>query len=245
MPRIQVYKDKGKMIPVEQAKLANAFICPWTENLFATKRGYVKHLRDLRETRMHRRAKQNRWQKKFEDFYNQPDFDSVIRWVELNPEFFFDHATKNGFGYNRHADKRNDFWIRITYLNLRWSDNLSNSHSCPRGGVQNWGRQPGKPDGYPGWGGSIEFQVSHSLGFGSDVFRNLGINTGTGGGISDNRYGFEVKFFASDWPKIYAQIAVEQDRFEKENLLKTIKTGYNTPYVVPGYQYGKPIYFKR
>ncbi len=246
MPKIAVYKADGKMIPVERAKVASAYVCPWTESLFATKRGYVKHLSDLRETRMHSRARRNRWQKKFEDFYNQPTFADVIRWVEINPEFFFDSASRFSLRDRKDLDQiRKDFWVRITYLDLRWSDTVSNSHSCPRGGTTNWGSKDGRPTGYPGWHGNIEFQVSHDIGFGSDVFRGLGINTGTGGGTSNNRYGFEVKFFAADWPGIYNPLLKQKDDFEKDHLLDTIKSGRKPWFEVPGFKWGKPYYFDR
>jgi hypothetical protein len=91
--------------------------------------------------------------------------------------------------------------MKITYLDLNWTSSASNTHHCPRGGVTNWGmREDGKPKGYPGFTGRIEYQMSHDLGFGSDAVRNLGIHTGTGGGTGDNRFGYGVTFFDADWP---------------------------------------------
>ena len=207
MPAIKVYKANGKMVPVSEAKVAKAYQCPWTDKVFATKAAYRKHLSELRENRMHKRARENIRNRKLDDLINQTSFEDIVNWIETNPEFFFDGVIK--FGHSgratRRAHLREDFWIKITYLDLRWSDSVSNSHSCPRGGVTCWSSheaKDGRPRGYPGWHGHIEFQISHDLGFGSDVFRSTGIHTGTGGGGGNNCFGYDVKFFASDWPGV-------------------------------------------
>ena len=202
MPAIKVYKANGKMVPVSEAKVAKAYQCPWTSKVFATKAAYTKHLSELREDRMHRRARQNIRNRKLDDLINQPSFQDIVNWIETNPEFFFDGLIKVGHSgwANRRGHLREAFWIKITKLNLHWSDSVSNSHSRPRDGVSNWERNVDKPMGYPGWAGRIEFQLSHNFGFGSDVLNNTGIHTGSGGGGSGNRFGYEVKFFVSDWP---------------------------------------------
>jgi len=230
MPKIKAYKGNGAIIPVEDAKVSNAFRCPWTSKIFGTKQAYVKHLRILREDRIHRAIRARIQNKIFEEFINQDSFEKVIEWIENHPEFFFDRVVQRGRdGWrDRREHLRDKFWIKITYLDVRWSDNVSNSHSRPRGGVSNWGRDTSKPTGYPGWSGRIEFQLSHDLGFGSDVFSNVGIHTGTGGGTSENRYGYDVKFFASDWPGL-----------EKHRLFEILKN--EEPM---GFRHGKPNYFR-
>ena len=212
MPRIKAYKGNGAVIPVADAKVVTAFRCPWTDKIFSTKKSYVAHLRVLREDRMHRNIRNRIKQKMFDELTNQDSFDKIIEWIETHPEFFFDRMIHDGrVGWrDRREHLRDKFWIKITLLDVFWNDSISNSHSCPRGGVCNWGRDDSKPAGYPGWGGRIEFQLSHDLGFGSDIFRNIGIHTGSGGGTSDNRYGYDVKFFASDWPALATSLAVER-----------------------------------
>ena len=212
MPRIKAYKGNGAVIPVADAKVVTAFRCPWTDKIFSTKKSYVAHLRVLREDRMHRNIRNRIKQKMFDELTNQDSFDKIIEWIETHPEFFFDRMIHDGrVGWrDRREHLRDKFWIKITLLDVFWNDSISNSHSCPRGGVCNWGRDDSKPAGYPGWGGRIEFQLSHDLGFGSDVFRNVGIHTGSGGGTSDHRYGYDVKFFASDWPALATSLAVER-----------------------------------
>lgn len=236
MPRIKVYKGHGSIIPVEDAKVVTGFKCPWTGKIFSTKKSYISHLRLLREDRIHRAIRARIRNKIFDELINQKSFEKIIEWIETHPEFLFDGVIQNGrdkWG-ERRSHLRDKFWIKITYLDVSWSDNVSNSHSCPRGGVTNWGGKgllPGgdpAPRGYPGWGGRIEFQVSHDLGFGSDILKPLGIHTGTGGGTTSNRYGYDVKFFASDWPGL-----------EKIGVFDIIKGARPA-----GHRSGEPRYFR-
>lgn len=209
MPRIKAYKGaRGHIIPIDEARVATAFRCPWTNRVFGSKQGYVNHLRALRRDHIHVAARQRITQRLHADLINQPTFDDVVRWVETHPEFFFDMAasSRSHGRQDRIAAYRDRFWIRITHLALQWTDSASNTHSCPRGGTTNWGGRgidgDGKPlpRGYPGWVGRIEYSTSHDLGFGSNVMRNVGIHTGTGGGSRDYHYGYSVTFFEADWP---------------------------------------------
>lgn len=212
MPAIQAYKHNGKIIPVSEAKVSKAYQCPWTGDLFATKKAYVKHLKDLRENRMHKRARKNIWERKFATFYNQPTFVDIINWIETNPEFFFDSVIEHGHSgwANRRAHIRNEFWIKIHYLNMTYSPTVSNSHCAPRGKKTNWGGEGDKngiPRSYPGWQGRISFQLSHDIGFGSDVFRRSGMYTGTGGSRGENIYGYDCKMFVDDFPGLAQALA--------------------------------------
>lgn len=247
MPAIQVYKSGSTMIPVDTAKKAKAYICPWTNNLYATKRSYVSHLKRLRTDRMHRRAKQLRHYRKLEDLWNQPDFDSVVRWIHLNPEVFWENGKRNGW----HSDGprwdkiRDSFTVKITGLNLTYSDTVSNSHDCPHNGVTNWGGDKTladgtpAPRGYPGFSGRIELTMPvEPLSFCSDVFEGTRIHTGTGGGGGNGNYGYEVKFFLADWPGIADRIAKEKEKHERDGIIDMIKNEYK-PYVVPKYTFGK------
>lgn len=236
MPKIKAYKGNGAIIPVDDAKIATAFKCPWTGEVFGTKKGYVSHLRVLREDRIHTNIRKKIRNKIFEELINQSSFEKIIEWIETHPEFLFDGIIQSGrdrWG-DRRGHLRDKFWIKITYLDVRWADTVSNSHSSPRGGTTNWGGRDTlkdgspAPRGYAGWSGRIEFQLSHDLGFGSDAMQPLGIHTGTGGGTSGNRYGYDVKFFASDWPGL-----------EKTRLFEIIKNEQPA-----GYRGGEPRYFK-
>lgn len=240
MPRIKAYKGNGKVIPVDVAKITTAFQCPWTKQVFGGKREYVKHLANLRNTRIHRRIREMAWERKLEDLWSRPGFEEVVAWIHMNPEFMFDNGMRHGWGHRGVQKHRDDFWVKITYLDLTWSNSVSNTHDCPRGGVTNWGgrefwpdKTP-KPRGYPGWHGRIEYQMSHDIGFGSDVMKGLGIHTGTGGGTGNNIYGYDVRFFDSDWPGI-AEAA------RNSRVLDVLsESGLRWDRV----KYGKPYYFR-
>ena len=203
MPAIQVYKTKGKIIPVNEAKVARAYQCPFTKELFVTKTAYTKHLSKLRETRMWANARRKQHQLKLQDLWNQTSFDKIAQWIELNPDVFWYNGRQSNRNSPERWDKiRDQFQIKIVRLSLSWSDSVSNSHSSPRNGVTNWsGRstlQDGSPAprGYPGWQGRIYFQTScDTPGFFSDFLRGTRIHTGTGGSGQ-----YDVKFFEDDWP---------------------------------------------
>lgn len=201
MPRIKAYKGAGSIIPATETRLATAYRCPWTRKVFGTKRDYATHLKNLRQNYMHQRVRETARARKRLDLWNQPTFQDIINWIEMNPEFMYDNGVREGWLREGSEKYRDKFWIKITYVDVQWTANASNSHACPRGGVTNWGsREPNKPTGYPGFTGRIEYQLSHDIGFGSDVVRGLGIHTGTGGGIGENRFGYSVTFFDADWP---------------------------------------------
>lgn len=203
MPAIKVYKGGGAMIPLEEAKIAKAYQCPWTSNLYATKAAYTKHLRDLRKSRMHRRAREIKHQKLLSQMWHQPDWQSVVDWVHLHGEVFFDIASRASMGNYGKVDHniRADFKVTITYLQLNWTNSASNSHCRPVGGVTNWGTDKNKPKGYPGWQGRIEYKLSHERGFGfsSDCWKGTRLHTGSGGSCGTG-VGYDVTLFAEDWP---------------------------------------------
>lgn len=250
MPAIQVYKHRGNLpglIPVEEAKTVKAYQCPFTGNIIQSKRSYIKHLKTLRANRMHAHARRLRHQRKLEDMRNQPNFQSVINWIHLNPEVFWENAKRNGWISDKHIwDKiRDSFAVTIQCLNLTYSNCVSNSHSRPFNGVTNWsGRdildnKTPAPVGYPGFVGTIIFKTSHSFpSFSSNIFEGTGINTGTGGGGGNNEYRFDVRFFLDDWPGIAKQIQTAKEQHEHDGLIDMIKNEY-TPYRVPSFGFGK------
>lgn len=208
MPRISVYKGNGAIIPIDKAKKSTGFECPWTGKIFGAKKAYVNHLRVIRQDRIYRQIRNRRFQAVLDEFNNQPSFDAIRRWVELHPEFFFDIGLKSAWtsDHARLEKIRRDFWIKITHLDVTYSNSVSNTHACPRDGITNWGGRDTlkdgtpAPRGYPGWSGRIEIEFSHDIRFGGDVFRGTGIHTGSGGSTNGKNYGYDVKFFESDWP---------------------------------------------
>ena len=206
MPRIKAYKGNRAIIPVDNAKVATAYRCPFTNNVFGTKKQYVTHLKRLRKERMHKVSRQARYRRLLKEFNSQPSFEKIIDWVENHPEFFFDTAMLNDpFDRNEkyYAENRLNFQIKIVKLTVRWDQHVSNSHNAPFNGVKNWcGRDKELPTGYPGWRGHITIQMTPINTFSSRVFENTGLNTGGGGGGGSGLYGYEAIFFDSDWPEL-------------------------------------------
>lgn len=177
--------------------LVQAWQCPRTKKLFADRGSYLAHLR--REARAEalvkkiNAAKRER-QKFLAGIKDCSSFEAIAEWVVANSE-------KLLLGTLREPPRRN---ARLPYIsvvkfeNMRWGDRISNTHSCPRDGVTNWGSDPAKPRGYPGWSGRLIFEAHNHDSFFNDPFRELDIHKGSGGG--GNPYRYDVKLFESDWP---------------------------------------------
>lgn len=233
MPAIQVYRDGKTMIPVARAQNARAYLCPFTNKIYASKKAYVGHLQKLREQRMLARARKNRIAARENELWSQPTFVDVVKWINLNSDFFWQKFADCDTKYDQWNKIRDDFSVRVLYLELEYSNHVSNSHSCPHNGVENWRRESGKPVSYPGWQGRIDFVVSHPLpGFTSNLFDGTRIHLHSGGGNGKGGYRYEVKFFADDWPNIAEWQENEKAKYEKEHLLDMIKNEYR-PYCPP------------
>ena len=87
--------------------------------------------------------------------------------------------------------------VEISFHHMQWSNCVSNSHACPKGGVRNWGNDPNLPKGYPGWKGTMLHQVKNDGSLFEQPFDGTGIHIGSGGSGS---YG--VTLFASDFPGV-------------------------------------------
>ena len=139
---------------------------------------------------------------KFAELWQQPSFEKIAEWVNINSNVFLLNALGNNSNY-RYLYNRivNDFRIEVTYLEGRWSEVVSNNHSAPFGKRTNWGgRVKDAPRGYPGWQGSISFTMSHEVpSFTTNMFNNTGINIGSGGG-GGLKFQYTVELFEDDWP---------------------------------------------
>lgn len=246
MPAIKVYKSGYKLIPVVDAKLATAYQCPFTGDLFVTKRKYASHLKELRQDRMWANARTRQLNNRMEELWNQPSFDNIVRWVRLNSDVFWAQGKRNGWSSDaaRWDKIRDDFQIEITYLDLTWSDSVSNTHDCPHNGFTNWGgrEKPRNgvpvPRGYPGWHGNIEFRCSHDVpSFFSKVTEGSRIHTGTGGSRGKYHYGYSVRMFAADWPGVASVVENNRAQYEKDHLIDMIKNQYQ-PFAVPPVKIG-------
>jgi hypothetical protein len=94
-----------------------------------------------------------------------------------------------------------------------WFSNVSNSHSCPIGGVTNWGqRGANSPTSYPGWSGQIRGTLKGKvpkttfMGTIADLIKEKFrvIHTGTGGPGRPNEYDMRIgcQLFLDDFPKL-------------------------------------------
>lgn len=215
MPKIRAYSWKDSLIPVQEAKTVNAYICPWTDKIFRNKKAYLKHLASYRKVWIYPEIRKKQRDKLTNELWSLKTFDDVIDFIETHPELVF---TK---------DKEKS-WFKITYLSLTFG-NVRNSHSCPHNGVQNWIGSSELPTSYPGWHGRIEFQMSPEINYSDFALAPLRIHTGTGGGRSNNRYGFDVRFFNDDWPGL------------SESVTMKILADDHSP---TSYKKGKPDYFR-
>jgi hypothetical protein len=184
--------------------------------LFEDKTKYTKHLRGLARQRNQSR-KIAQMEADREAFIKRmgatvTSIKELEEFITDNWDWFFANGMKHALWMSDPKPKIKHTLVSIRFADMRWSDSVSNTHSCPRGGVQNWSQSRPEnahlPKGYPGWAGHIYFTVDaghtdHKVprecdGYGSDYFKDTGINTGGGSGGSKCQY--DMKLFASDFP---------------------------------------------
>lgn len=99
-------------------------------------------------------------------------------------------------------------YLEDVTLDVRYSESVSNSHSCPLDGVHNWHGKDDLPLGYPGFSGRIKGKWSkRPAGFRSDSIRNVSscIHTGCGGG-DGLKFKYDVRIYLSDFPKLKSKV---------------------------------------
>lgn len=207
--------------------------------IFEDKAKYTAHLRTLarhrnaqKKLQLAEAVKDAAWAELYE---REQSIDDWCQMVIDNQHLFWAEAAA-GDPYDwecvgkKHGRSKNAIVVpspkllKITH-DLRWSDMVSNSHSCPVGGVQCFSSQEakdGRPRGYPGWTGRIDWLVEwpkelDGYYLGSDLFSygtfrsgRQRAHTGTGGGGGSHfnkefntwcqRPGYDFRIYASDWP---------------------------------------------
>ncbi len=224
--------------------------------IFEDKSKYQAHLRKLarhrlaqKKLRLDREAKDAVWA----ELYNREQ--SLEQWAQMvidNQHLFWAEAAagdphdwasvgkKIGRGKTAGVMPCPEI-LEFTKFDLRWSDSVSNTHSCPHNGVTNWGGRDEKaPRGYPGWHGNIEWLVRWPKEFdyiylGSDLFSNGSFrtgrqraHTGTGGGAGGHlnkkwntwchRPYYSFSIYAADWPGMARY-------YEKRKMWSTLSDG--------------------
>lgn len=204
--------------------------------IFEDKKKYQNHLRKLARHRLAQRKlkiaeaeKDAVWAELYEREQSLDDWMQMV--IDNQHLFWAEAALGDPYDWNRVGTKgrgKNAIVmpmprvLKITH-GLLWSNDVSNSHSAPHDGVENWGgRIKDAPRGYPGWSGHIEWLVQwpkefDSIYLGSDLFSKGSFrsgrqraHTGTGGGAGGHfnkefntwcqRPAYDFSIYASDWP---------------------------------------------
>jgi hypothetical protein len=207
--------------------------------IFEDKAKYTAHIRKLARHRLEQKklqiaesVKDAAWAELYE---REQSIDDWMQMVIDNQHLFWAEAAGGGPWDWKNVGKRVGRGknagnmpipkvLKITHT-LRWSDMVSNSHSCPHDGVTCWSSheaKDGRPQGYPGWTGHIDWLVEWPeeldyIYLGSDLFSKGTFRSGrqrahTGGGAGGgghfnkefNTYcqspSYDFRIFASDWP---------------------------------------------
>jgi hypothetical protein len=207
--------------------------------LFEDKLKYTAHLRKLARHRNAQRklqiaesAKDAAWAELYEREQSIDDWCQMV--IDNQHLFWAEAAAGDPYDWQNVGKKirrgKNAIampaprLLKITH-SLSWSDMVSNSHACPVGGVQCWSSHEasdGRPRGYPGWRGRIDWLVAWPKEFdgfylGCDLFsrgsfqsgrQRAHTGSGGGGGMHFNkefdtwcqRPGYDFSIFAADWP---------------------------------------------
>lgn len=191
--------------------------CPQSGKLFEEQQKYKNHLAVLARAR--RKVKRENYIKTafFEWLDDERtnkilDVSDIPQWLMDNQQTIMDAVNVVPGRWASFSDKfaDGDLFTKITFDRAAWSLNLSNSHSCPKGGVQNWGGRETfadgapKPTGYAGWGTRLHGSLKRNKKLMSSypysgLFNIVGIYTDTGGGGNES-FGYDAKIWAQEWP---------------------------------------------
>lgn len=200
--------------------------------IFEDKKKYQAHLRKLAAVRR-LAAKQKKLEQEFDAIMNTmgqvKSIDELTQFIKDNWQLFWHNGSKHQL-WRMDKNKTPEFheYVDVSLDGMCWGEKVSNSHSRPRGGVENWDTRAdynkGKPTGYSGWTGRITIKVKPPMykykgkeymedGWGGDYFNNTTINTGSGGGGNGDdckQYSYSVKLFAADFPVMHEIVRKEQ-----------------------------------
>ena len=204
--------------------------------LFEDKKKYQLHLRKLASARLAQKkvAQMEAERELFLIKMGQvKSISELNKFIKDNWKWFWANGAKDDFyKWSSAKGKTAPFheYVDVSVLDAYWKEDLSNSHSCPRKGVQNFDTRAecnkGKPTGYPGWQARINIKVKPPMsnhkkdpymldGFGSSYFHDTIICTGSGGGGGNHKnqyvsYSYDVKIWAADFPVMYEALRKDQ-----------------------------------
>jgi hypothetical protein len=182
-----------------------AWECPRTKKLFTSEAKYRNHLRKLARDSLVAKRRQKIVDSRLEIFKTMRETcknaEEIEQFVKDNVKVFWAHGLHQS-AFHKNDEIPEDLVCHSYKITATHRDSVSNSHHCPMsGGVTNWGgEKKDAPKGYPGFQGRVEFKFSHDTpGFSSDMWKNTGLETGSGGGGSKGG-GYEIFMFDADWP---------------------------------------------
>jgi len=194
--------------------------CEADGKLFKDKSKYMTHLRKLAGSNIAKRKIERMESTRpiiMQKMGQVQSSDELVQFIKDNWQWFW----ANGVSRNNH-DKKPSFHelVDVNIENLKWNERCYNSHSCPQGGMTNFGGhdKDNRPTSYPGWRGRIAVTVKTPIytyrgkkhaeqGWGSRHFDNTLIHTETGGGgrASNLTYktAYSITLWAADFPVMY------------------------------------------
>ena len=207
--------------------------------IFEDKKKYQLHLRKLASARLAEKKVEQMEAQRKQFLVNMGQVKSLAelnQFIKDNWKWFWANGAQREFymwGSNKGKTPNFHEYHDVSILDLYWKEDLSNSHSCPRGGVQNFDTRAdynkGKPNSYPGWQARINIKVKPPMskhkkdpymhdGWGSSYFDRTTICTGSGGGgghhdkdgIKYVSYSYDIKLWAADFPVMYEALRKEQ-----------------------------------
>lgn len=197
-----------------------AYQCPSTKKVFLERSAYRKHLLKLRKNVNLQRKLRREAKQRSDELLNKitalSSIEDIAAFVVANYKKILLNAIHDP--RPRDVEVIEAMVLKDFSLTVRYEQICSNSHSCPRDGVKNWGGdKPGAPRGYPGFYGRIEWKMPppawkrgdgiHSYEL-PEALGRIGIHTGTGGGNGD-RYGYDVRLFLSDFPALQETVNLD------------------------------------
>lgn len=192
-----------------------AWECPKTKTIFKHKHQYKKHLKKIARESLDAKYRQKIVDSRLEVFKTMRETcknaAEIEQFVKDNVKVFWAHGIENS-PYDRNKKIPDDLECYEFKIEATHKDNVSNSHQCPiNGGVTNWHGKDDLPKGYPGFHGRVHFKFSHETpGFCSSVWKDTGLETGTGGGGAKGG-SYDIFIFDADWPAL-------SDRFETSKI---------------------------
>jgi len=227
--------------------------------LFEDKAKYVKHLRKVAASRLLSK-REDKLESERESFLDKmglvSSVDELKQFIKDNWKWFCHNGARRSSRPfdNSRAPLVFHEYIDVDIKGMYWSEQVRNTHSCPRNGVENFSyldkHNKGKPTGYPGWTGRIYIKVRPPKytsrgteymhdGFGSGYFERTSINTGSGGGGSrkdHKEYSYDIKLFAADFPVMHEKFRREQwvasENEKRQKMWNMLGGHHTTPTIV-------------